>query len=110
MAGFTLQLLQVYSGGLDNNINVWDLRKGEQLMTLAGHTDSVTGLCQNAEGTHLLSNAADNSLRTWDLRPFAPANRCEKIFTGHQHNYERNLLRCDWSADGSKVSLSHTLC
>lgn len=97
-------LLQIYSGGLDNNINVWDLRKGEQSMTLAGHTDSVTGLCQNTEGTHLLSNAADNSLRTWDLRPFAPANRCEKIFTGHQHNYERNLLRCDWSADGSKVS------
>ena len=95
--------MQVYSGGLDNNITVWDLRKGEQSMSLKGHTDSVTGLALGPEGTHLLSNAADNSLRVWDMRPYAPANRCEKIFTGHQHNYERNLLRCSWSPDGSKV-------
>lgn len=83
-------------------------------MTLKGHSDSITGLALNPDGTHLLSNAADNSLRMWDLRPYAPANRCEKIFTGHQHNYERNLLRCSWSSDGSKVclcfpSLSHEL-
>ena len=96
--------MQVYSAGLDNNITVWDLRKGAESMTLKGHTDSITGLALDPDGTHLLSNAADNSLRVWDLRPYAPANRCEKIFTGHQHNYERNLLRCSWSSDGSKVS------
>lgn len=104
--------MQVYSAGLDNNITVWDLRKGAESMTLKGHSDSITGLALNPEGTHLLSNAADNSLRVWDLRPYAPANRCEKIFTGHQHNYERNLLRCSWSSDGSKVCfppLSHKL-
>ncbi|DBA75027.1 TPA: hypothetical protein ACH3X1_010366 [Trebouxia sp. C0004] len=95
---------QVYSGGLDNNITVWDLRKGEQAMSLTGHTDSITGLSLNPDGTHLLSNAVDNSLRVWDMRPYAPANRCEKIFTGHQHNFERNLLRCSWSSDGSKVT------
>lgn len=95
--------MQVYSAGLDNNITVWDLRKGAESMTLKGHTDSITGLALDPDGTHLLSNAADNSLRVWDLRPYAPANRCEKIFTGHQHNYERNLLRCSWSSDGSKV-------
>ena len=95
--------VQVYSAGLDNNITVWDLRKGAESMTLKGHTDSITGLAVDPDGTHLLSNAADNSLRVWDLRPYAPANRCEKIFTGHQHNYERNLLRCSWSSDGSKV-------
>ena len=95
--------MQVYSAGLDNNITVWDLRKGAESMTLKGHTDSVTGLALDPDGTHLLSNAADNSLRVWDLRPYAPANRCEKIFNGHQHNYERNLLRCSWSSDGSKV-------
>lgn len=106
--------MQVYSAGLDNNITVWDLRKGAESMTLKGHSDSITGLALNPDGTHLLSNAADNSLRVWDLRPYAPANRCEKIFTGHQHNYERNLLRCSWSSDGSKVclhfsALSHKL-
>ena len=101
-------IAQVYSAGLDNNITVWDLRKGEQSMSLKGHTDSITGLALNPEGTHLLSNAADNSLRVWDMRPYAPANRCEKIFTGHQHNYERNLLRCSWSPDGSKVTCAQS--
>lgn len=23
---------------------------------------------------------------------------------GHQHNFEKNLLRCAWSPDGSKIS------
>lgn len=45
----------------------------------------------------------DNTLRMWDMRPFAPANRCTKVFTGHQHNFEQNLLKCDWSSDGSRV-------
>ena len=42
-------------------------------------------------------------MRAWDMRPYAPQNRCMKVFTGHQHSFERNSLRCDWSPDGSKV-------
>jgi Prp8 binding protein len=30
--------------------------------------------------------------------------RCVKIFQGVQHNFEKNLLKCSWSPDGSKVS------
>jgi hypothetical protein len=41
--------------------------------------------------------------RAWDMRPYAPANRCTKVFAGHVHTFEKNLLRCDWSPDGSKV-------
>ena len=53
-------------------------------------------------------------MRAWDMRPYAPQNRCVKVFTGHQHSFERNSLRCDWSPDGTKVGyppplpLSHT--
>ena len=43
-------------------------------------------------------------MRAWDMRPYAPQNRCMKVFTGHQHSFERNSLRCDWSPDGTKVS------
>ena len=42
-------------------------------------------------------------MRAWDMRPYAPQNRCVKVFTGHQHSFERNSLRCDWSPDGTKV-------
>ena len=37
------------------------------------------------------------------MRPYAPANRCTKVFAGHVHTFEKNLLRCDWSPDGAKV-------
>ena len=25
----------------------------------------------------------------WDIRPFAPLERCLKVFTGAQHNFEK---------------------
>lgn len=95
---------QVLSGGIDNEIKVWDLRKNEILYTLKGHTDTVTGLSLSPDGSYMLSNSMDNTLRIWDVRPYAPQERCVKIFTGHQHNFEKNLLRCSWSPDGSKVT------
>ena len=39
------------------------------------------------------------------MRPYAPANRCSKVFAGHVHTFEKNLLRCDWSPDGAKVGM-----
>ena len=62
---------------------VWDLRKsGTASLVMRGHGDTVTGLCVSPDGTHLLSNAMDNTLRAWDMRPYAPANRCVKVYTG----------------------------
>ncbi|GLC34680.1 hypothetical protein PLESTB_001235500 [Pleodorina starrii] len=98
---------QVYSGSVDNMIKAWDLRKGSgstASLLLKGHSDTVTGLRLSPDGTHLLSNSMDNTLREWDVRPYAPQNRCTKVFTGHVHNFEKNLLRCDYSPDGGRVA------
>merc|ERR1711879_342979 len=70
---------------------------------------------------NVLTNAMENTLRVWDIRPFAPEERCVKIITGHQfalksprerarltnrlqHNFEKNLLHCKWSPDGAMVA------
>jgi WD40 repeat protein len=74
--------LQVYSGGLDNEVSVWELRKGAVSFKLAGHSNTVTGLKVSPDGHHLLTNSMDNTLRVWDLRPFAPANRCARVGFG----------------------------
>ncbi|XP_013413134.2 U5 small nuclear ribonucleoprotein 40 kDa protein [Lingula anatina] len=95
---------QVISGGIDNELKVWDLRKNDILYKMRGHTDTVTGMELSPEGSYLLTTAMDNTVRVWDVRPFAPQERCVKIFTGNQHTFEKNLLRCSWSPDGSKVS------
>jgi len=96
---------QIISGGIDNQVKIWDLRDSTQpLHCMAGHTDTVTGISLSPDGANVLTNAMDNTLRVWDIRPFAPEERCVKIITGHQHNFEKNLLHCKWSPDGAMVA------
>ncbi|KAJ6807188.1 U5 small nuclear ribonucleoprotein 40 kDa protein [Iris pallida] len=102
--GFSDASDKVYTGGLDNDVKVWDLRRNEVVMTLQGHGDMITGMQLSPDGSYLLTNGMDCTLRIWDMRPYAPQNRCIKMFAGHQHNFEKNLLKCGWSPDGSKVT------
>ncbi|UYV76221.1 SNRNP40 [Cordylochernes scorpioides] len=95
---------QIICGGIENHLKVWDLRMSGMLYKMPGHMDTITGLSLSPDGSYILSNSMDNTLRIWDIRPFAPQERCVKILQGHQHNFEKNLLRCSWSTDGSKVS------
>jgi len=95
---------QFFSAGIDNDITMWDRKKNRKVSKLEGHADSITGLKLSPDGSYLLSNSMDNTVRLWDIRPFAPGNRCMKLFSGIQHNFEKNMLRCGWSADGSKIS------
>lgn len=95
---------KIYTGGIDNDVKVWDLRKGEVSMTLQGHQDMITGMSLSPDGSYLLTNGMDCKLCIWDMRPYAPQNRCVKILEGHQHNFEKTLLKCGWSPDGSKVT------
>lgn len=95
---------QVISGGIDNDLKVWDIRKNEVLFKLKGHTDTITGLSLSPCGSFVLSNAMDNTCRIWDIRPYCSTDRCKAILQGHSHNFEKNLLRCAWSKDGNMVS------
>lgn len=63
---------------------MWELRKGAVTFKLSGHSNTVTGLKVSPDGHHLLTNSMDNTLRVWDLRPFAPANRCARVGVGVQ--------------------------
>jgi Prp8 binding protein len=101
---FSEQGDQIFSGGIDNDIKVWDIRKNQVVMTLEGHTDSITGMRLSPDGNFLLSNAMDQTVRIWDIRPYCPTPRNTKIFPGAMHNFEKTLLKCAWSADGTKVS------
>jgi Prp8 binding protein len=66
-----------------SHAQVWDLRQNDEpSLVMRGHSDTVTGLRTSPDGSHLLSNSMDNTLRVWDMRPYAPQNRCVKVFTG----------------------------
>jgi len=96
---------QVFTGGIDNLIHCWDSRKpNAELFRLSGHHDTITCLRLDPFGSYIISNAMDNEIRVWDIRPFAPIQRCLKIFHGAQHNFEKHLQKVNCSNDGSMIS------
>eukprot|EP00996_Jenningsia_fusiforme_P001329 NODE_2217_length_1261_cov_17.958746_g2018_i0.p1 GENE.NODE_2217_length_1261_cov_17.958746_g2018_i0~~NODE_2217_length_1261_cov_17.958746_g2018_i0.p1 ORF type:complete len:346 (+),score=33.64 NODE_2217_length_1261_cov_17.958746_g2018_i0:25-1062(+) len=104
---FSDQSDQLFACDVAGNIEVWELRKEAVLYTMQGHMDVITGCALSPDGNFLLSNSMDNTLRSWDVRPFVEggdSQRCTKMFTGHAHGVDRNLLRCSWSPDGSMVA------
>ncbi|KAF8049154.1 hypothetical protein N665_2283s0006 [Sinapis alba] len=94
-------------------MKLWDMRQRGAIQTFPDkyHITAVSFsdaadkiFTGGVDGSYLLTNAMDCKLCVWDMRPYAPQNRCVKIFEGHQHNFEKNLLKCAWSPDGSKVT------
>jgi len=51
----------------DNLLSVQDLWSGEELLTLQGHTGSVTTIAIMTDGKRALSGSNDATLRLWDL-------------------------------------------
>ena len=95
---------ELYSGGIDNDICVWDLRKKAVVYKMLGHGDTVTSLRVSPDAQTLLSNSMDATVRTWDIRPFAPAERHVRTFDGANFGMEKNLIRASWDRDGKKVA------
>lgn len=95
----------MFTGGVDNLISAWDIRKPTSpIWTLAGHTEPITSLRTDSEGSFLLSASMDNKLRIWDVRAYAPENRCTKILQGITNGIDKSLLRANWSPDGAFVA------
>ena len=53
----------------------------EPVYSLAGHTDTVTGISLSPDGSYLLSNGMDNTARIWDVRPFVAVSLRSSTFS-----------------------------
>lgn len=95
---------ELYSGGIDNDIKVWDLRKKAVAYSLIGHTDTITSLAVSPDSQTLLSNSHDSTVRTWDIRPFAPTDRQIRTFDGAPTGMEKNLLKASWDTQGKRIA------
>ncbi len=114
----------LYVGALDNEIHVrvffivhlpliehcqvYDLRKGEQVYTLTGHTDTPTSLSLSPNGNFLLSPSFSSQTLIHDVRPFAPSpTRIHRVLQGAPAGFENTLLRGAWSKDdgGQRVAV-----
>ncbi|KAM7187012.1 Pre-mRNA-splicing factor cwf17 [Rhypophila sp. PSN 637] len=96
---------EIYSGGIDNDIKVWDVRKKAVVYSMIGHRDTITTLRVSPDSQQLLSYSFDATARTWDIRPFAPAERHLRTFDGAPLGLEQNLIRGSWDSDGKKIAV-----
>ncbi|KAJ7636594.1 WD40-repeat-containing domain protein [Roridomyces roridus] len=88
----------IYAAALDNELHVYDLRKGTQLSTLTGHTDTPTSLSLSPNGSFLLPPSFSSVTLIHDVRPFAPSpTRIHRTLTGAPAGFEHTLLRAAWS-------------
>jgi Prp8 binding protein len=83
---------------------VWDTRKKTVVYSMLGHNDTITSLRVSPDSQSLLSNSMDSTVRTWDIRPFAPTDRHVQTFDGAQAGIEKNLIRASWDADGKRIA------
>ncbi|KAF4553515.1 WD domain-containing protein 18 [Elsinoe fawcettii] len=95
---------ELFTGGIDNDIRVWDLRKKATVYTLSGHTETITSLQLSPDSQTLLSNSHDSTVRTWDVRPFAPKSRELKKYDGAPKGMENNLFKAVWDSEGKRIA------
>ncbi|KAF2006605.1 WD repeat-containing protein [Amniculicola lignicola CBS 123094] len=95
---------ELFTGGIDNDIKVWDLRKQAVTNTLMGHTDTVTSLQISPDQKTLLSNSHDSTVRTWNIQPFAAADRRLHTYDGAPAGREKNLLKASWDSKGERIA------
>ena len=57
--------LLAMSGSKD--IQIWDLTKQQQILTLRGHTQTVLDLVFSSDGTRLVTASADTTIKVWDI-------------------------------------------
>jgi Prp8 binding protein len=95
---------ELYSGGIDNDIKVWDIRRKAVVYSMLGHTDTISSLRISPDSQMLLSNSMDSTVRTWDIRPFAPTERHIRTFDGAPAGMEKNLIKASWNSDGKRIA------
>ncbi|KOS20011.1 Pre-mRNA-splicing factor cwf17 [Escovopsis weberi] len=95
---------EIYAGGIDNDIRVWDIRKKAVVYSMLGHSDTITALRVSPDAQSLLSYSMDATARTWDVRPFAPTERHIRTFDGAAAGVEQNLMGASWDPDGKKIA------
>lgn len=83
------------SDGEDFAVRVWDASTGVELTNISGHTDTISDVSFNADGSRIVTASHDHSARVWDLE----TGRELLVLKGHVSG----LYSASFSPDGSRI-------
>jgi WD40 repeat protein len=87
---------KLISGGSDRLVQVWEMKTGKLLRTLAGHGYGVTCGALSQDGRLLVTGSWDRTVRVWDIDSFEPKG----VLKGHTGAVETIAL----SPDGKTIA------
>ncbi len=82
-------------GGPDGTIRIWDVEKGNEVMTLPPEPPSVMDISFSPDGRRLASGRSDGTVRIWDMANGSEIRKLE----GHKDW----TLSVVYTADGSRI-------
>jgi len=57
---------RIVSGSSGHSVRLWDVKTGEQLRELRGHTSYIASAAFSPHGNRIVSGSWDKSVRLWD--------------------------------------------
>ncbi|NXV99897.1 DAW1 factor, partial [Fregetta grallaria] len=64
---FNLQSTLVATGSMDTTAKLWDIEKGEEIVTLSGHSAEIIALSFNTSGDRIITGSFDHTVAVWDV-------------------------------------------
>ena len=58
---------QLVTGDYDTSVGVWNIRNGNRLLELKGHTDRIESVSLSKDGKTIISGSWDKSILVWDM-------------------------------------------
>ena len=47
-------------------VTIWDVDRGQEVLTLRGHTKGITSVCFSPDGNYLASASDDGTVKVWE--------------------------------------------
>jgi len=86
------------TGGGDGAIKIWDMNKGQEILTIKAHLEPVVDLAYNPTGNQLASVGLDDRLKVWN-----PSTGGELLYI---QTHMDDPVSVDYSPDGKYIAVS----